>query len=829
MLGFESPASDWSATSGASVGASADAIQGSHALAVSPQGWTELISAQMGGVSGAREIAELHVKLPAAASWGEMRLIAQIPSQGHYWRDLGAVALTGKAPGVWHTLTFQVPSDVRSAMGAASGDLNFRITVNAPSGLGQFLLDDLKISDDEPTGDPEPETSLIRFSLSYPTFAKPTEVFLSATSRLTLDDRVTAGEEGESPFVSSIGPETSEFGAGVRVYGNVTSEGNVDFLRSNSTVYGDVKTEGVLVRQNNVSIHGATLQGVDIDSSELEWDVEWPSSAVTDVSLPPDTPNTQVAPGVYDALQVFSRATATFTSGSYFFNSFVVEPQAHLKMDTSRGPIQIYVKDVLRLHVGLEFANEEHEQVLFAYLGHQAALFEEALHAAVIAPNGPVELRRPSSGLAHNGAFFGKDVHVFSDATVHFEPLDLSFLCGAQPGSGAQSHVDPSAREGNFTCPAAFRNDTGSVVATCYSGSEAGDYLAVPPVPEGEVALLFSGEGDDVLVSRESNSATFAGPGDDLVCALAPSQGAVHGGEGDDTLIVGGDGIDVLPGPGSDRVTVASGSARILIAHPCELEAGERYRLAGGVATLFSPLGREEMLSMGVEIDEDIAVEFFETLDCYSLCSGGPVCSTDEACVENDAGGRCLSRHPTFDHSVPIDERFQELDEASRTALRGYLAEIEGGYTGPAPPALRIRAPAIRAALLTSIARNSVHDRATEIYALGSLFDRESLLALEAVALIQAPDGLDAGHHGQQADWDLGQLHAVRWLHSAAKNLPDGGDYKAILLRVVTHGDAASQELAVNALLRLSPPATRAEIEGAIAPGDEYLLDLEFN
>ncbi len=220
--------------------------------------------------------------------------------------------------------------------------------MNAPSGLGEFLFDDLKISDGNSPEGPEETNSLVRFSLSYPSLTKPTQVFMSATRRLTLDDRITAGEAGEAPLLASIGSDTSEFGAGVKVYGDVASKGSV-FLRSNSSVFGDVRTEGSLLRQNDVTIHGEAEEGSVIDSAQLEWDVKWPENAENDVSLPPDTPNTPILPGVFDALQIFDADAMGTTALAQPFTIIGRQDRDGASADESEGVLLAFPSETCGL------------------------------------------------------------------------------------------------------------------------------------------------------------------------------------------------------------------------------------------------------------------------------------------------------------------------------------------------------------------------------------------------------------------------------------------------------------------------------------------------
>lgn len=829
VLGFETPLTDWATTNGSQISASAQRSEGQSALGIVPNGYTEVRSTDVAVTGVPRSSATIDVFVPGSISWGEIRLIATVPSKGQYWRDLGSVSLNGLSSGSFHTVSFSVPQDLRSAFESGASDVSFRLVINAPSGSGQFLFDNLVLSDDG-NEQPPTEPGLVpeEFALSVPEGTPVAELFMSATQRLTIDDRTTIGEEGKLPTIASVGPDTSEFGAGVRAHSNVVSEGSVDFLRSGAVVSGSVRTAGGISKQNDVVISGGEFVGTFITNNAIDWQIGWPVDGLVDFSHPPDALNVRLPPGAFDHVQVYSRATFTFESGTYFINSLIVEPQAHFRVDTSKGPIQIYVRNDLRLRVGLEHLQSDHDQVLFAYLGEQPALFEEALHAAVIAPRSAVELRRPGSGLAHRGAFFGEQVHVFSDATVEHVPLDLSFLCSAT----APPRTLPetlSTREGNFYCPTDERSSSGALGATCYSATSAPEFLSILADRSTGYTIYYAGPGDDIVLSEEPGTLAFGQDGDDVLCALSDDKSAVHGGEGTDLMQLAGESVEAIPGPGADDIRIIEGHADILIKHACEIVSGESYRLIGGTATIHSPLSREEMIALGVTIDEGIEVEPAETSTCDSLCSGAPLCASHEYCADTASGGRCLARHPTFELSVPVDERYEELDADVRDDLRGYVDSVEKGRRGIAPTSLRWKAAAIVPVLLSSIMRNSRHDRAAEIYALGSLYRPESLTALETVALIHSPAGFGLDHNDHGTDWFLGQQHAVRWLAIAAGSLDEGQPHVDALLRVARDADRHTQELAVNALTVLDgSPEMRQRIAGILSPEDSYLLDLEF-
>ena len=423
VLGFESPETDWSTSNGSPVSASSDSSEGTVALAISVQGYTEISSVQVEAPGSAKPEASFDIKLTQQLSWGDARLVAAIPSQGHYWRDLGGVDLSGVAPGVFRTLTFAVPADLQAALESEATDVSFKIIINAAAGT-TLLVDRLVVSDTDGSSPGAPSSQGEHFAVRFPQGSLIEQYVVAATERVTIDARSTMGQASSlgRPRISNLGTELT-FGADVTVHGDVLSTSDVTFLASQSRIHGDIASSGALISQDNVVVDGTVQTGAAIHSETREWVVEWPLNVTEDISRPPGAANVDIVPGAYDSVRIFSGAAVTLRTGAYFVHSLVVEPQAHVNVDTSDGPIVIYVKDTLRLNSSLDYIDGEPGEVLFAYLGQHAALFEEALVATVVAPNSKIELRRPDNGLPHQGAFFGREVHVFSDATVHYLPF----------------------------------------------------------------------------------------------------------------------------------------------------------------------------------------------------------------------------------------------------------------------------------------------------------------------------------------------------------------------------------------------------------------------
>lgn len=125
--------------------------------------------------------------------------------------------------------------------------------------------------------------------------------------------------------------------------------------------------------------------------------------------------------------------------------------------------------------------------------------------------------------------------------------------------------------------------------------------------------------GDDTISSGNSGDTVFAGAGRDTVFGGNSADlidggvgnDAVHGGNGDDELS-GGPGVDTIFGEnGSDRIRGGAGADQIFggngadsfyINGPCEAALGERIDGGSGHDTVYSPLTRDQLQSLGVQL-----------------------------------------------------------------------------------------------------------------------------------------------------------------------------------------------------------------------------------
>jgi len=172
-----------------------------------------------------------------------------------------------------------------------------------------------------------------------------------------LDDRAKiSGLNGAPTQVISFSTTRSELGADARITGNMSNRADV-FARERSKIVGNLRTGGTLIRQNPTQniVTGTLSQNANLTSPAGTLQVpQFSATTRGDVSLEPNTTR-NIRPGAYRHLSVKSRSTLTLEPGTYWFESFNVEPQA--KVTTSGAqPTRIYVKGALLLKESVEHA-----------------------------------------------------------------------------------------------------------------------------------------------------------------------------------------------------------------------------------------------------------------------------------------------------------------------------------------------------------------------------------------------------------------------------------------------------------------------------------------
>ena len=203
----------------------------------------------------------------------------------------------------------------------------------------------------------------------------------------------------------------------------------------------------------------------------------------------------------------------------------------------------------------------------------------------------------------------------------------------ADPQAAARARA-PGAAGAVDVASSGLASDECAGVECCPPG-----YAVVEGTPGGDV--LSGGNGLQCIVAHEGNDTVNGsnapdrldcGPGDDT-CNGGRGDDVVLGGEGDDVL-VGDNGVDLLRGgPGRDTMDGGRGDDIFVVANVCEAVPGERILGGQGFDTLRTPLSRDQLEELGVEL---VSIERIEPL---AESDGGPECEIPEPGAFGATGG----------------------------------------------------------------------------------------------------------------------------------------------------------------------------------------------
>jgi len=144
VLGFES-AQAWSVSGGA-IASTGVHSEGSAALSVTTNGYTQLNSAALSTLSSTSPTLSVDFRPSAALAWGQVQLVVDAPSRGLYSAYLGQVSVQGLPVNTFSRLDFNVPPSVLQALTGSYSDLRFQLSINIPQGSGAVVLDNLRFA-----------------------------------------------------------------------------------------------------------------------------------------------------------------------------------------------------------------------------------------------------------------------------------------------------------------------------------------------------------------------------------------------------------------------------------------------------------------------------------------------------------------------------------------------------------------------------------------------------------------------------------------------------------------------------------------------------------
>ncbi|MGK4003563.1 hypothetical protein WMF31_13115 [Sorangium sp. So ce1036] len=261
----------------------------------------------------------------------------------------------------------------------------------------------------------------LEIALGFPAGFSQSNVAIHASQSLRIAGGATLQDANGAPAAAvNIGTGLLEVNAGTRT-GSLIGGGDV-WLGSQSQATGTVQAAGAITKQAGADIIGTELSATPLGPLEsLRFTVEFPST----VSVPPVGPDTtaSLAPGAYTSVAVGARSTLDLSSGTYYLDQLQMQPQSIARLDTSAGPVIVYVRELLDFKGGVQIVGPD-SSFFLAYLGTGTVSIESAFNGTLVAPSATLRLA-PVGSPGHRGAFFGQTVDAAeAGSTITFDPFD---------------------------------------------------------------------------------------------------------------------------------------------------------------------------------------------------------------------------------------------------------------------------------------------------------------------------------------------------------------------------------------------------------------------
>ncbi len=411
------------------------------ALAVEPNGWTEISSIPVVAPGNARTSASFDLQVPQNVPWGSTELIVRSPSS-QFRQSLGSRSLSNLQVGSFQSIQFDVPPHVQEVLESNATDVAFTLVINAPPGLGAFYVDNLDVS-----GPASPEGQGEEIVLPLPLNLHPSNVVVAGTHSVKVDDRSKVMDgTGQAPGAVASGGGELYLGVGSLV-GAATSGGHVE-LRNGALVDGDLWTAATVHMEPDSQITGELVQGADLEPyGDSAWTPEFVGGPGTEVVLEPSQSET-IAPGSFGRMHIKSGSSVNLSPGVYRFPEVFLEPESNLVLTSTDRPTVIYIDGSLtfrgKIIDGSQPTNTRIPLLVVA-LGSSQVPVERPFFGTLFAPNASVSV----IGGTHRGAFFGYDVELHPEAIVEHEPFPWSAVL-SRPHACTGNGVEVVGLEGDL-------------------------------------------------------------------------------------------------------------------------------------------------------------------------------------------------------------------------------------------------------------------------------------------------------------------------------------------------------------------------------------------
>jgi hypothetical protein len=273
-----------------------------------------------------------------------------------------------------------------------------------------------------------PAQQQIALSFTLPAAASLNTVVVGASTSATLADRSQIfGDVVTNGGAADVGNDAKT--------GSLFVNG-IATLHDRSQIFGDI-TARHLVKSASATVTGSTTQSDSPPpTTGVSWTVNVNSASLGDVSLEPGQVRNLV-PGKYGHFDAKSGSTVTVHSGVYEVADFLLEPQARLVIDDSRGPVQIVVDHDFTYRGAIVAGSQPVAQVLFAVQGTNA-LVESPFVGALVAPKASVHFQA-ALPQGHRAFVYGGSVSLEADTKIASFPFDWTSVSSdfvPQPAQG---------------------------------------------------------------------------------------------------------------------------------------------------------------------------------------------------------------------------------------------------------------------------------------------------------------------------------------------------------------------------------------------------------
>jgi hypothetical protein len=231
-----------------------------------------------------------------------------------------------------------------------------------------------------------------------------------------LDRSILRLPSGALATVLNSGAGSTTIGIQART-GDILSRGPVT-IGDRAFVDGNVRSASTIHIGSGVVITGTVTPNRAITfPPPLVVAANFPPTNVGSVSVSPGQ-TLSIAPNSYNQVTVFSRATGLLRTGTYFFNSLDLEPQAVVSLSQSAGPIVLKVRNSLIWRGNDVLSSGTFTGFTLAYFGTAATVMESPFTGILVSPNGSMTLGSAGSGQTFTGQFYAGTLTVRPDVTV---------------------------------------------------------------------------------------------------------------------------------------------------------------------------------------------------------------------------------------------------------------------------------------------------------------------------------------------------------------------------------------------------------------------------